>query len=204
MFKRILSAKRILAAALAAVTAAAAAVSMSGCSEYTMTEEDLELQKSLVGFWAVDDTKGQSEYNEYDENGILTMMTAIQFTDDFKYLLYQCYLQDNYVMTFEPVSYTIEDGKFRVEENGKASYAGVSISGDGKNMSWITNESTDPYIKFSAEKAAELGIPEYDPETWKETESDGSGDGSDSAEDPAVSEDTGAEETSAEESSSDE
>lgn len=149
---------------LAAATAAVMAVSMSGCSKYTMTEEDLELQRSLVGYWAADYSTG---YNEFDENGNLTMMTAVQFTDDFKYLMYDCYLNEKYVLTYEPISYTIEEGKFKVDKDGVASYAAIGISGDGMTMSWITDEGTDKYVRFSEEEAMKLGFPEYDPEMWE-------------------------------------
>lgn len=151
---------------LAAVTAAVIAVSMSGCSkEYTMTAEDLELQKSLVGYWAADDSTG---YNEYDEDGYLSMMVAVQFTDDFNYLLYNCDLVNRRVLTYSPVSYTIENGKFKSDINGVAAYAGISISDDGTTMSWITDKKTDRYVRFTDEKARELAIPEYSPSAWTE------------------------------------
>lgn len=192
--------KRILAAAAAAVIAA----SMSGCS-YTMTEEDLALQKSLVGYWAADNSTG---YNEFDENGNLTMMTAVQFTDDFNYLLYYYYPnvtgdpnEPSYVVTNPPISYTIEDGKFRVESGGKASYAGISITDGGYVMNWITDEKTDLYLRFSASEAASFGFPAYDPEYWKNAETasdisgeDGSEDGSQDGNEEAGGEETGGEE----------
>ena len=193
MFKKIFAAKRILASAAAAVIA----ISMSGCSKYEMTEEDLALQESLVGFWAADNSTG---YNEFDENGKITKMTAVQFTDDFHYLLYYYYSaasaeEPSYVATNRPVSYTIENGKFRVDVKGLASYAAIRISDDGYTMSWITDEKTDTYIKFSDEEAADLGFPEYDPEMWKnlETASDIS------EEETGSSEEAGGEETGSEE-----
>ena len=162
MFKRI-------RAAFAAALAAVIAVSMAGCSkkEYVMTEEDLALQRSMVGFWAADYT---TDYNEFDENGNLVMMVAVQFTDDFHYLMYNCYPSDvseNYIITHEPVSYTIEEGKFKVNRNDKISYAGISISDDGSRMSWITDAKTDVYVRFSEEEAMKLGIPEYSAENWE-------------------------------------
>lgn len=149
---------------LAALSAAVIAVSMAGCS-YEMTEEDLELQKSMIGFWAADNSTG---YNEFDENGNLTLMVAVQFTEDYKYLVYHCLLDQGQVLTYMPISYTIEDEKFKVDQNGVASYAGVSISADGRTMSWITDEKTDKYIRFTAEEADNIGIPEYYPGKYEE------------------------------------
>ena len=156
---------------LAALSAAVVAVTMSGCSKYTMTNEDLELQQSLIGIWAADDSTG---YNEYDENGNITMMVAVRFTNDFNYLLYNCFLNDRQVLTYEPISYTIEEGKFKVERDGLASYAGVSISADGNTMSWITDSKTDVYLRLPDDRAAELGIPEYDASYWNKDDEDGS------------------------------
>ena len=193
MLKKISAAKRILAALAAAVIAA----SMSGCS-YTMTEEDLELQASLIGFWAADNSTG---YNEFDENGNLTMMTAVQFTDDFNYLVYYYYPshdidEPSYTMTNPPISYTIKKGKFCVEVDGADSFAAVRISGDGNTMNWITDESTDKYIRFSAEEAADMGFPEYNPDTWAEIrEMEQESNAEDAASDDAATEDTEAEDT---------
>ena len=195
--------KKILAASAAVIT-----ILMSGCSSYKMTEEDLELQRSLIGFWAADNRTG---LNEFDENGKLTKMTAIQFTEDFHHIVYYYYPSRNeeepsYVASIEPVSYTIEDNKIRVESNGKASYAGIGISDDGSTLSWITNDITDLYIRFSDEEAAAMGFPEYDPEYWKnlETASDTSGEesgeetGSDEGGEEGGSDEAGGEEGSEE------
>ena len=89
-----------------------------------------------------------------------------------------------------------------MDKNGVASYAGIGISEDGTIMSWITDEGTDRYIKFSAERASELGFPEYDPEMWIESESasdnteSGSPEdtGADTSEEGSETEDGGSEE----------
>lgn len=189
--------KKILTAAMAAVLA----VSMAGCSkEYVMTEEDLALQKSMVGYWAADYT---TDYNEFDEYGNLTKMVAVQFTEDFNYLMYNCYLtpEANYAVTYEPVSYTIENGKFKVDNGSKASYAGISISADGSKMSWINDDKTDVYVRFSAEEARLLGIEEYSAEKWESIIAAKEAGETDSSE---TVEDTSGNETSIEESGSEE
>lgn len=152
---------------LTAILAAAAAVCLAGCSkDYVMTAEDLAIQKSIVGYWAADDSTGA---NLYDDYGMLTAMMVVEFTDDFKSLTHICYLDEGYVMTYEPVSYTFEDEKFKVVVNGVASYAKISVNEDGSKMFWITNDRTDTYLRVSDEKANELSIPSYNPGTWAET-----------------------------------
>lgn len=170
MFKKILAAERILAL----VTAAVLAVLMSGCSKHTMTEEDLALQASLIGYWAADYT---TDYNEFDDDGNLIMMTAIQFTDDFHYILYYYYPsqaidEPSRFISSPAVSYSIEEGKFRVENEGRASYAGIGISEDGNIMSWITDEGTDRYVRISDQDVEDLGFPAYDPNKITETGTD--------------------------------
>lgn len=143
--------------------AAALTVCMAGCSDYVMTEEDLAIQKSLVGYWAADVSTG---YNEFSENGELTAMTAVEFTDDFHYLMHVCLIEQGYALTYPPVSYSFEDKKFKVVNEGVASFAQVSVSDDGQIMYWHTNEKTDTYRRLDAETAAGLGIPEYSAESW--------------------------------------
>lgn len=143
--------------------AAALTVCMAGCSDYVMTEEDLAIQKSLVGYWAADVSTG---YNEFSENGELTAMTAVEFTDDFHYLMHICLIEQGYALTYPPVSYSFEDRKFKVVNEGVASFAQVSVSDDGQIMYWHTDEKTDTYRRLDAETAAGLGIPEYSAESW--------------------------------------
>ncbi|MDE5860503.1 MAG: YgdI/YgdR family lipoprotein, partial [Oscillospiraceae bacterium] len=169
--------KKILTAILAAVML----MCFAGCSDYVMTEDDLAKQKSIEGYWAADDSTG---YNSYDENGNITQMIVVEFTEDFKYLLHTCDLQSGYVMTYDPISYSFENKNFKVIDDGVASFAKVSVSEDGKTMNWTANDKTDIYIRVTKEAAAELGIPEYDPERWNtEATSEGeSGDVSESSE----------------------
>lgn len=143
--------------------AAALTVCMAGCSDYVMTEEDLAIQKSLVGYWAADVSTG---YNEFSENGELTAMTAVEFTDDFHYLMHICLIEQGYALTYPPVSYSFEDREFKVVNEGVASFAQVSVSDDGQIMYWHTDEKTDTYRRLDAETAAGLGIPEYSAESW--------------------------------------
>lgn len=161
-------AKKILAAAVSAVML----ICMAGCSgNYVMTEEDLAVQKSIEGLWLADDSTG---YNLYDENGYFLLLTAVEFTSDYKYLRYECMpgddLASGYVMTYDPVAYSFEDKMFRVDVDGVASYARVSVSEDGQTMFWITDEQTDRYIRLTDEQKIQLGIPAYDPAAWEETE----------------------------------
>jgi len=126
------------------------------------------VQRQLLGFWAADDSTG---YNTYDENGTLSCMVVIEFTDDFHYLMYECMLNDEYSLTYEPVAYSIEDKRFRVEVDGLGALAAVTFSEDGQTMYWQSGNKTDIYLRMTEEKARELGIPEYNPAQWTETES---------------------------------
>lgn len=157
---------------LAAVISAAMLICMAGCSgKYVMTEEDLAVQKSIEGLWYADDSTG---YNEYDENGNCTALTVVEFTNDYKYLLHTVLPGDDqasgYVMTNTPIDYTFEDKTFKVDVDGVASYAKVTVSEDGSKMYWITDAKTDTYNRLTSEQAAEMGIPAYDPAAWTETE----------------------------------
>lgn len=161
-------AKKILAAVVSAVML----VCLAGCSgNYVMTEEDMAVQKSIEGRWIADDSTG---YNEYDGNGNFLALTAVEFTSDYKYLIHVCMPGDGqasgYVMTYDPVAYSFKDKMFRVDIDGVASYARVSVSEDGQTLFWITDDQTDRYNRLTDEQAAELGIPEYDPAAWEETE----------------------------------
>ena len=166
---------------LTAILAAAMLMCLAGCSDYVMTAEDLEKQKSIEGCWAADDSTG---YNSYDAEGNITEMLVVEFTSDFKEMIHTCNLQEGYVMTYDPIDYSFEDEKFKVMVDGVASYARVSVNEDGSNMRWITDDKTDLYQRVSEEAAAALGIPEYDPERWNtEATSEGeSGDVSESSE----------------------
>lgn len=160
-------AKKILAVVVSAVML----VCLAGCSgNYVMTEEDMAVQKSIEGRWIADDSTG---YNEYDGNGNFLALTAVEFTSDYKYLIHVCMPGDGqasgYVMTYDPVAYSFKDKMFRVDIDGVASYARVSVSEDGQTLFWITDDQTDRYNRLTDEQAAELGIPEYDPAAWEET-----------------------------------
>ncbi len=174
--------KKLTAAAVALFTAAA----MTGCSDYVMTEKDLAKQKSIEGFWAADDSTG---YNSYDENGNLTDMIVIEFTDDFHYLMHECMLgsEPRYALSHAPIAYSFEEEKFKVVNEGVAAYAEVYVSDDGQTMQWRTDEKTDTYLRMTEEKARELGIPEYDPESWKETVTGSGSDSSDTSAAPEAS-----------------
>lgn len=152
--------KKIIAVMLAAVFA----VMLAGCSnEYVMSDEDLALQRSLEGYWMASASTG---YNTYDENGNVTVLVVVEFTDDFKYFLHECDLASGFIATYDPVSYTFEDKKFKVDVNGAYSYAAVSVSEDGQTMYWINDNLTDMYERLSEDDAKALGIPEYDREKW--------------------------------------
>lgn len=153
---------------------AAAAVTMAGCSDYVMTEKDLAVQRSIEGYWAAEIG---TPYNTYDEEGDLIKLFVVEFTSDFKYFVHECYIEEGYAMTYDPISYSFEDEKFKVNVEGVASYARISVSGDGQTMYWITDSGKDPYDRISEDHARALGIPEYDREQWSsqkaETESSG-------------------------------
>ena len=156
----------------AAVVSAVMLICMAGCSDnYVMTEEDIAVQKSIEGCWLADDSTG---YNEYDGNGNFLALTAVEFTFDYKYLIHVCMPGDGqasgYVITYDPVAYSFEDKMFRVDVDGIFNYARVSVSDDGQTLYWITDEQTDRYNRLTKEQAAEMGIPEYDPAAWEETE----------------------------------
>ncbi len=152
----------------AVLTAAALTLCMAGCSEYVMTEEDLAIQKSLVGYWAADVGTG---YNEFAEDGTLTGMTVVEFTEDFHYLMHICLIKDGYSLSYPPTAYSFEKKQFKVVTDGVASFAKVSVSDDGQTMYWVTDEKTDTWLRIDKETAAALGIPEYSTESWVTDES---------------------------------
>lgn len=164
----------------AVLLAAALTVCMAGCSGYVMTEEDLAIYKSIQGYWAADVSTG---YNEFDGDGNLTAMTAVEFTDDFHYLMHVCLIDQGYALTYPPVKYSFEDKMFKVVTDGVASYAQLSVSEDGQTLYWHTDDKTDTYIRISKEDAAALGIPEYSAESWV-TDENGSFVNETTAEDP--------------------
>ncbi|MCM1024140.1 MAG: hypothetical protein NC395_08800 [Prevotella sp.] len=146
-----------------AFIAAAMLICLSGCSEYVMTEEELALQKSLVGYWAADVDTG---YNEFSEDGALTGMMVVEFTDDFHYLVHSCLLDQGYALTYPPIDYSFEDMKFKVMVDGVASFARLTVSDDGQIMYWHTDDKTDTYRRLDKDMAASLGVPEYSAESW--------------------------------------
>ncbi len=148
---------------LAFIAAAALTVCMAGCSEYVMTEEDLAIYKSIQGYWAAD---AGTDYNLFDEDGSLKVMTVVEFTNDFNYLMHMCYIDQGYALTYPPVKYSFEDKLFKVMTDGVASYAQLSVSDDGQILYWHTDDKTDTYLKISKEEAANLGVLEYSPEAW--------------------------------------
>lgn len=149
--------KKILRTA-AVIFAAVLTVMLAGCSEYKMTPEDLAIQNSIKGYWLADDSLG---YNSYDSEGNPLSILIVEFTDDFNYFIHQCSFTDGYTMTSDPISYSFKNEKFRVDVDGVASYAKISVSGDGKTMSWITDKQTEIYHRVEEEAARAFGIPEY-------------------------------------------
>ena len=137
----------------------------AGCSdkEYVMTEADLALQKSMVGYWTADDSSGA---NTYDEDGNITHMIMVQFTEDYKYLLHDCDIRNGYVTSYSPVAYTIEDEKFKVMNGDKASYAKIKVSSEGDKLYWITDDATTIYLSTPEQAAKNLGVPEYNSADW--------------------------------------
>lgn len=148
---------------LTALIASAAAFTMAGCSDYVMTEKDLAVQKSIEGYWAAGSETG---YNIYDADGNPELLMVVEFTDDFKYFLHECYVNEGYVMTYDPIIYSFENEMFKVDVDGVDSYARISVSDDGQIMKWINDDLTDAYYRISEDEAKELGIPEYDREHW--------------------------------------
>ena len=151
--------KKIIAVIIAAVSA----VMLAACSDYVMTEEDLEVQRSIQGCWSAGSGTG---YNTYDAEGNPTMLLVVEFTDDFKYFVHKCDMESGFVMTYDPISYSFKDKKFKVDVDGVASYAKVNFSDDGNIMYWVTDGGTDSYDRLTGEEARALGIPEYDREYW--------------------------------------
>lgn len=154
--------KRIIKIITAAFAAAAVALSLAGCSDYVMTEEDLAVQKSIEGFWAADIDTG---YDKFDESGNLVMVVVFEFTEDFKYFMHECYVNDRSTIMYGPVEYSFENEDFRVVTDGRVSYAKINVSDDGQTMYWITDGKTETYKRITEEKAEELGIIPYDPES---------------------------------------
>lgn len=163
--------KKILSAVISAVML----ICLAGCSDnYVMTEDDLAIQKAIEGYWLADDSTG---YNEYDENGSYASLTVMEFTNDYRCLVHT-YTPGNeedngYIMTSKPIDYTFRDKMFRVDTDGVASYAKITVSEDGENLFWITDEQTDKYRKLTKEQAVAIGIPEYSAEAWERHDQNG-------------------------------
>ncbi len=153
---------RIIKKITAAFAAAVMAMSLAGCSDYVMTEEDLAKQKSIEGFWAADIDTG---LDQFDESGNLVMVTVFEFTEDFKYIMHECYVNDRSTLVYDPVEYSFEDENFRVVTDGRVAYAKINVSDDGQTMYWITDGKTDTYKKLTDEHVENLGIIPYDPES---------------------------------------
>ncbi len=145
----------------------AAAAIFSSCSGYVMTDEDIALQNSMVGYWAAE---GSTGYNTYDENGTLQTMIVVKFSDDFSYQLFECNMTEGYTTAYDPIEYKIEKGKFRVDVKGVASFAGVNVSEDGKTLYWVTDQKTDQYTRMDEATAEALGILSYDETAGSSTE----------------------------------
>ncbi|MDE6745307.1 MAG: hypothetical protein K2J72_01575, partial [Oscillospiraceae bacterium] len=128
-----------------------------------MTEDDLAIYESIQGYWVADVGTG---YNEFDEDGSLTTMVVVEFTNDFNYLTHECYVKLGYALSYPPVKYSFENKLFKVMTDGVASYAQLSVSDDGQTLYWHTNDKTDTYIRIEQEEARSLGIPEYNAEAW--------------------------------------
>ncbi len=165
---------------ITAVIICIAAAMLSACSGYVMDEEDLEVQKKLEGFWIADESVG---CNTYDENGLPIMLVVVEFTDDFRYYMHQCYVNDGYVMTYDPISYTLEKKNFRVDVDGVPTYAGISFNEDASRLYWITESKTDTYERLSEEGARLFGIPERVEEEQSDQQTESSSE--------ATAEDTG-------------
>ena len=146
--------KKFFAAAFAAIFL----VMLAGCSEYTMTAEDLAIQNSIKGYWRADDSTG---YNSYDEEGNPTNILVAEFTSDFTYFIHQCDFVSGYTTTYDPISYSFKNEKFMVIVEGVPSYAKVSVSSDGQTMQWITDSQTEVYRRIDEKTARLFGIPEY-------------------------------------------
>ncbi|MDE5991729.1 MAG: hypothetical protein K2G87_01625, partial [Oscillospiraceae bacterium] len=116
-----------------------------------------------VGYWAADVGTG---YNEFAEDGTLTGMLVVEFTEDFHYLMHVCLIKEGYSLSYPPTAYSFEKQQFKVVTDGVASLAKVSVSDDGQTMYWITDEKTDTWVRLDKETAAGLGIPEYSAELW--------------------------------------
>jgi len=178
--------KRIIKMITAAIAAAAVALSLAGCSDYVMTEEDLAVQKSIEGFWAADIDTG---YDKFDESGNLVMVVVFEFTEDFKYIMHECFVNDRSTLVYDPIEYSFEDGNFRVVTDGRVAYAKINVSDDGQTMYWITDGKTETYKRITEEKAEELGIIPYDPESDAGSEDTERGsDSSDNSADTSASE----------------
>lgn len=175
----------------AVFTAVVMALALAGCSgKYVMTEEDLALYKQLQGYWIADDSTG---YVNYDDKGNVIGVYVVEFSNEFTYVLHYIDLEDQAVYSETPTKYEIEDLKFKTYVEDVPYYAAMSVSEDGQILNWITEGKTEKYLRVSEERARELGIPEYDPDSWTETVSESVSEGGSEtvSETEAVSETTG-------------
>lgn len=133
----------------------AAVMVLAACSggDTQMSEEDAALRQELTGVWFYPDSA------EYDEDGDLTSFSAYQFTDDE---VVKCHnVESERTVSYLMGKYTIKDGKFVIDSNGRKQYAVIEIrETDGKDhLFWEIDTGTLEFIRMTDEEIEEYGVP---------------------------------------------
>ena len=134
----------------------AAVIALSACSKQdtdtATAEKDAELQQKLIGVWMYTDSV------IYDEDGDITSFSAYEFTDvDAK-----CHeVAGSQIISYIIDKYTIKDGYYTVDVDGKKEYAVIDIREvDGKDhLYWSIDTGTMEFVRMTDEEIDEYSIP---------------------------------------------
>ncbi|MGN0553814.1 MAG: hypothetical protein ACI4I1_10540 [Oscillospiraceae bacterium] len=129
-------------------------IALSACSEQDpeSTAKDAELQQKLIGVWCYTDSV------VYDDDGEIASFSAFEFTDDDA----KCHdVSAAKVLSYVIDKYTIKDGYYTVDVDGKEEYAVIDIREvDGKDhLYWSIDTGTQEFIRMTDEEIDEYGIP---------------------------------------------
>lgn len=132
----------------------AAVLALTACSSESpqQSEEDAALQQKLIGVWL------HPESAVYDQDENMIKFSAYQFTDE----ILKCHdVMTDRVESYAKDKYTIEDGKFVVNANGRKQYAIIEIKEiDGKDhLFWDIDTKTMEFIRMTDEEIENCGIP---------------------------------------------
>lgn len=132
----------------------AAVIALSACSKQDSeaAQRDAELRQKLIGVWMYTASVG------YDEDGNIASFSAYEFTDTYAKGHDVSGVQ---ILSYVIDLYTIEDGYYTVDVDGKKERAIIDIREvDGKeHLYWSIDTGTMDFIRMTDEEIDEYGIP---------------------------------------------